>query len=118
MLISPCCAYHTQHTPNRVVDLRTGTAGQSDTVLLTVDVAKLPAGALKWEPVEHRSDLLPHLFAALPLAAVTQEVLMELDSDGAPIMPAEFYTPPPLPIPKAADGAGVGSTYRQSLPRC
>lgn len=83
--------------------------GQADTMLLTVDVAKLPAGALKWEPVAHRSDLLPHLFAALPLAAVTEAVLMELNAAGEPIMPAGFYTPPPAPSKPAA---GPGAHWR------
>ena len=50
--------------------------GQADTVLLTVDVSALPAGALKWEPVSQRNDLLPHLFCSLPVAAVTSEALM------------------------------------------
>jgi uncharacterized protein (DUF952 family) len=43
-------------------------AGQHDLVLVQVDTARLPAGALVWEP--SRGDaLFPHLYAPLPVDA-------------------------------------------------
>ena len=81
--------------------------GQADTVLLTVDVSALPAGALKWEPVAHRNDLLPHLFCALPLAAVTNEVLMKLNAEGEPVMPADFAFPPSVAASELNGGGGA-----------
>jgi uncharacterized protein (DUF952 family) len=43
-------------------------AGQSDLILVAVDVAALD-GALRWEP-SRGGNLFPHLYAPLPLAAV------------------------------------------------
>ncbi len=43
-------------------------AGQDDLVLVQVDTARLPAGALRWEP-SRGGDLFPHLYAALPVGA-------------------------------------------------
>ena len=42
--------------------------GQPDLVLVRIDAARL-GGALKWEP-SRGGELFPHLYAALPLAAV------------------------------------------------
>ena len=44
-------------------------AGRADLVILTVDVARLPEGALKWE-VSRGDALFPHLYGDLPVAAV------------------------------------------------
>jgi hypothetical protein len=77
--------------------------GAADTMLLTVDVEKLPGDTLKWEPVAHRDDgdLLPHLFAALPLESVTTAALLELNEAGEPQLP------PPAEAAPAVD-AGIG----------
>lgn len=83
--------------------------GQADTVLLTVDVNALPAGALKWEPVAHRNDLLPHLYCSLPLAAVTHEALLELNAEGEPVMPGGFFIPSAI-VPEPV--ASAGSRWR------
>ena len=61
--------------------------GKADTTLLTIDAAKLPADALKWELVPQREDKMPHLYCALPLAAVVEEVLLELNEAGEPVLP-------------------------------
>ena len=42
-----------------------------DLVLLTIDVAQLPAGKLIWE-VSRNGERFPHLYAPLPHAAVVQ----------------------------------------------
>jgi uncharacterized protein (DUF952 family) len=54
-------------------------AGQADLLLVAVDAAALPA-ALKWEP-SRGGELFPHLYAALPLAAVrwTRPLADEID---------------------------------------
>lgn len=70
--------------------------GAADTLLLTVDVAKLPADTLRWEYVAPRDDLLPHLFAHLPLECVCEEILLPLNDAGEPVVPAE--TPRPLSV--------------------
>lgn len=44
-------------------------AGQADLVILAVDVAKLPV-PLRYEPARD-GELFPHLYAPLPVAAVT-----------------------------------------------
>jgi uncharacterized protein (DUF952 family) len=43
-------------------------AGQADLVLVAVDPARLPPGALRWEP-SRGGALFPHLYAVLPAAA-------------------------------------------------
>lgn len=43
-------------------------AGQDDLVLVQIDAARLPAGALKWEP-SRGGALFPHLYAPLPASA-------------------------------------------------
>lgn len=55
-------------------------AGQASLVLATVDLTAL-GEALKWEP-SRGGDLFPHLYAPLPLAAVTAERDLSVDADG------------------------------------
>ncbi len=60
--------------------------GQADLVLLTVETASL-GDALKWEP-SRGGDLFPHLYADLPVNAVTRTDDLPLNADGVPQMPA------------------------------
>lgn len=67
-------------------------AGITD--LLMVEVAAVALGeALKWEPASggSRPGLFPHLYGALPLAAVTQVVALTLGADG------QHQFPPSIP---------------------
>ena len=78
--------------------------GAADTMLLTVDVEKLPGDTLKWDPVQLRElDLLPHLYAALPLESVTSAVLLKLNEVGEPQLP-----PPAEAAPVVDAGIGKG----------
>ena len=60
-------------------------AGAADQVLLAVDGARL-GEALKWEP-SRGGDLFPHLYAALPLDAVTWAKPLPLGADGRHVFP-------------------------------
>lgn len=60
-------------------------AGQEDLLLVAVDAAAL-GGALKWEP-SRGGALFPHLYGALPLAAVRSVVALPLGTDGAHVFP-------------------------------
>ena len=44
-------------------------AGRTGLLVLTVDVARLPEGTLKWE-ISRGDALFPHLYGDLPVAAV------------------------------------------------
>lgn len=55
-------------------------AGQSDLVLLEVDLADM-ADHLRWEP-SRGGDLFPHLYAPLPLTAVRSERPLAVRTDG------------------------------------
>lgn len=49
-------------------------AGRQDLVLLRIDPARLPAGAVRWEPGrpdDPEGMLFPHLYGPLPVDAVT-----------------------------------------------
>jgi len=61
-------------------------AGQAGLVLLTVDAPTLGA-ALKWEP-SRGGQLFPHLYGALPLAAVLRVDDLSLGQDGVHVFPA------------------------------
>lgn len=61
-------------------------AGQSGLVLLTVDPEAL-GPALKWEP-SRGGALFPHLYGALPLAAVRCADDLPLGPDGRHVFPA------------------------------
>lgn len=58
-------------------------AGVADLLMVEVSAAAL-GEALKWEPASggSRPGLFPHLYGALPLAAVTQVVALTLGADG------------------------------------
>lgn len=58
--------------------------GQPGLVLLTVDADKL-GDALKWEP-SRGGQLFPHLYGALPLAAVVRVDDAPLGDDGVPCL--------------------------------
>ncbi|TCQ82215.1 uncharacterized protein (DUF952 family) [Ochrobactrum sp. BH3] len=60
-------------------------AGQTDLLLISVDVAAL-GDALKYE-ASRGGALFPHLYAALPMSAVTKVEPLPLDKDGLHIFP-------------------------------
>lgn len=60
-------------------------AGQTDLLLVAVDAARL-GESLKYEP-SRGGDLFPHLYAALPMAAVLSEHPLPLGPDGHHIFP-------------------------------
>lgn len=55
-------------------------AGRSDLLLLTVDLSKF-GDELIWEP-SRGGDLFPHLYAPLPVAAVTVSRAMSVTAEG------------------------------------
>ncbi len=59
--------------------------GQTDLVLLTID-AEAIAKDLKWEP-SRGGALFPHLYADLPLNAITNEHQLQSDDAGKFILP-------------------------------
>jgi uncharacterized protein (DUF952 family) len=65
-------------------------AGVADLVMVEADAAAL-GDALRWEPAAggSRPGLFPHLYAALPIAAVTRAVPLPLGPDGAHVFPAD-----------------------------
>ena len=65
-------------------------AGVPDLVMVEVDVAAL-GGALRWEAASgsSRPGLFPHLYASLPMAAVTRAVPLPLGPDGSHVFPAD-----------------------------
>lgn len=52
-------------------------------VLLEIDPARLPEGALRWE-VSRNDERFPHLYADLPAAAVVRATAAPLDENGVP----------------------------------
>ncbi|MDJ0947882.1 MAG: DUF952 domain-containing protein [Alphaproteobacteria bacterium] len=60
-------------------------AGQDGLVLLTVDAKRLGA-ALRWEP-SRGGELFPHLYGALPVAAVLAVQDLPLGPDGGHAFP-------------------------------
>jgi uncharacterized protein (DUF952 family) len=63
-------------------------AGQADLVLLAIDPAPL-GDALKWEP-SRGGALFPHLYAPLPVSAVTAIQNLPLGPDGRHRFPSSF----------------------------
>jgi uncharacterized protein (DUF952 family) len=64
-------------------------AGQSDLVLIAADtdlLARIAGRALKWEP-SRGGDLFPHLYADLPVAAVSWVRPLPVGDDGVHIFP-------------------------------
>jgi len=66
-------------------------AGVQGLLLVEADVAALGA-ALTWEAASgsSRPGLFPHLYASLPMAAVTRVVALPLGPDGRHIFPEDF----------------------------
>ena len=66
-------------------------AGVADLLLVEADAAAL-GDALRWEAASgsSRPGLFPHLYGALPLAAVTQVVALPLGPDGRHVFPEGF----------------------------
>jgi len=65
-------------------------AGQSDLVLIAVDVAALesvPGSALRWE-ASRGGALFPHLYGPLPLTAVRWTKPLPLGADGRHVFPS------------------------------
>lgn len=60
-------------------------AGLSDQVLFQVPTAPL-GEALKWE-VSRGGELFPHLFAALPMSAVSSMARLDVPADGIALLP-------------------------------
>jgi uncharacterized protein (DUF952 family) len=60
-------------------------AGQSDLHVAAVDLPVL-GGAIKWEP-SRGGQLLPHIYAPLPLSAVLAYGALERDDDGRVKLP-------------------------------
>jgi uncharacterized protein (DUF952 family) len=60
-------------------------AGQTDLHVAAVDLAAL-GDAVKWEP-SRGGQLFPHVYAALPLSAVTAHGPLARGSDGAVLLP-------------------------------
>lgn len=65
-------------------------AGVPDLLMVEADAAAL-GDSLRWEPAAggKRPGLFPHLYAPLPLAAVTRVVALPLAADGAHVFPAD-----------------------------
>lgn len=63
-------------------------AGQAGLVLLGVNVELLGA-ALRWEP-SRGGALFPHLYASLPLSAVTRVEALSLSADGRHVFPGNL----------------------------
>lgn len=72
-------------TAGQVVEtLRRHYAGQSDLLVLTVDLARLGEAPV-WE--ESRGGaLFPHLYAPLPASAVTATQALSVSADGTPVV--------------------------------
>jgi uncharacterized protein (DUF952 family) len=60
-------------------------AGQTELVLLGVDVGAIGED-LRWEP-SRGGDLFPHLYAPLPLDAITHSAPLSVEADGSAALP-------------------------------
>ncbi|HVE13410.1 MAG TPA: DUF952 domain-containing protein [Elusimicrobiota bacterium] len=63
-------------------------AGEAGLVLAEIDPARLPK-PLAWEP-SRGGELFPHLYAALPLAAITRVWTLAVGPDGRHEFPPEL----------------------------
>ncbi|MBL8836169.1 MAG: DUF952 domain-containing protein [Alphaproteobacteria bacterium] len=61
-------------------------AGQDGLMILEVRTDALPPGALRWE-VSRGGALFPHVYGALPLAAVSRSADLPLGRDGLHVFP-------------------------------
>ena len=78
---------HFSTGPQLPETLRLYYAGQNNLVLVAVETDALGA-ALKWEHAPSRGEDFPHLFAALPLAAVRWARPIGRDGNGVAILPS------------------------------
>jgi uncharacterized protein (DUF952 family) len=62
-------------------------AGEADLLLVAVEAAALRE-ALRWEAAGSRPGLFPHLYCALPLAAVASVTPLPLGAEGVHVFPA------------------------------
>lgn len=65
--------------------LRLHFAGEDDLVLAAIDVAAV-ADKLKWEP-SRGGQLFPHLYAPLPVSAISAHYPLSVGADGACTLP-------------------------------
>jgi uncharacterized protein (DUF952 family) len=77
---------HFSTAPQLAQTLRLYYAGQDNLVLAAVEAEALGA-ALKWEHAPSRGEDFPHLFAPLPLSAVTWTRVLTRDATGTFILP-------------------------------
>ena len=77
---------HFSTGPQLAETLRRYYAGQNDLMLVAVDTGKL-GSALKWEHSPSRGEDFPHLYAALPLSAVTWARPITRDTQGEFVLP-------------------------------
>ena len=77
---------HLSSEPQVVGTLDKHFAGQTDLWLAKVDLVAL-GDAVRWEP-SRGGALFPHVYAALPLSAVTALVLLERAADGSVLYPS------------------------------
>lgn len=61
-------------------------AGQVDLYVAAVDLTRL-GDAVRWEE-SRGGQLFPHIYAALPLSAITAHGPLQRDSDGAVLLPS------------------------------
>jgi uncharacterized protein (DUF952 family) len=74
-------------TADQIVEsARRHRAGAPDLMLLTVDPRKLEAGTLRWEE-SRGGKLFPHIYGAVPMAAVVSVDPLPLDDAGGHVFP-------------------------------
>ena len=61
-------------------------AGQTDLVLLVITAARLPRGALRWEPARN-GELFPHLYAELRTELVVEALALPLADGERQLLP-------------------------------
>ena len=79
---------HFSTRPQLAETLRRYYAGQTDLMLVAVEADALGA-ALKWEHSPSRGEDLPHLYAALPRAAVLWAAPLSRQPNGEFLLPPE-----------------------------
>jgi uncharacterized protein (DUF952 family) len=76
---------HFSSAPQLGETIRLYFAGLSDQVLFQVPAAPL-GEALRWE-ASRGGDLFPHLFASLPMSAVSNMTRLDVPADGIAVLP-------------------------------
>jgi uncharacterized protein (DUF952 family) len=61
-------------------------AGQSGLMLLTIEISRLPEGALRWEP-SRGGQLFPHLYGAFQIELVSESLELTRDAEGRMQLP-------------------------------